>query len=399
MMRKQVAFALTLGTALVVLAAGLVADAQQAGRSAAAASQSAVLRTSWGEPDIQGIWNGETITPLERPARWANTPVLTPEEAEAVERWVYSTPGRDDRSQRGTERDVAAAYNDHWNPPQAPLADRRTGLIVDPPDGRIPPMTPAAQQRVREEREYLRALLDGTASGRPGAAPSPRRNEPPPSYNVERMNRSDGPEDRSTMERCFGIAMPIYERVMYRIVQSPGQVGIYADFGQGQGFLRTIPVDGSPHPPDSLRFLHGDSRGRWEGDTLVVSVANFTEKTDFRGARQHLRLEERIRRTSPDRISYRVTVEDPTTWTRPWTFESPWRRQPERTNHVFESTCHEGNYGLLGMLANTRAAEARFAKREGPDPETQDNASGGGTGEARNVGNFPRAETNTTGQR
>jgi hypothetical protein len=193
--------------------------------------------------------------------------------------------------------------------------------------------------------------------------------------------------------------MPIYERVMYRIVQSPGQVGIYADFGQGQGFLRTIPVDGSPHPSDSLRFLHGDSRGRWEGDTLVVSVTNFTEKTDFRGAREHLRLEERIRRTAPERISYRVTVEDPTTWTRPWTFEAPWRRQPERANEIYESTCHEGNYGLLGMLANTRAADVRFAKGEGPDPATQDNASGGGTAEARTVANFPRPDTNTTGAR
>jgi hypothetical protein len=365
-------------------------EAQQARPQAAAGSARSTLRTTWGEPDLQGIWNGETITPLERPARWADTPVLTPQQADAVEEWVYSTPGRDDRSQRGTERDVAAAYNDHWNPPHARLSDRRTGLIVDPPTGRIPPMTPAAVERTRQDREYLRALLDGTASGRPGAPLSPRRNESPPAYNVERMNRSDGPEDRSTMERCFGIAMPIYERVMYRIVQSPKQVGIYADFGQGQGFLRVIPVDGSAHPPASVRFLQGDSRGRWEGDTLVVSVANFTNKSDFRGARENLRLVERITRASADRINYRVTVEDPTTWTASWTFEVPWQRQPERANQIYESTCHEGNYGLLGMMASTRAAEAKFAAGEGPDPGTQDNASGGGTGEARTVGNFPR---------
>jgi hypothetical protein len=347
-------------------------------------------RTPWGEPDLQGIWNGETITPLERPARWADTPQLTPEEAEAVERWVYSTPGRDDRSQRGTERDVAAAYNDHWNPPHARLSDRRTGLIVDPPDGRIPPMIPAARQRTAADREYLAALLDGTSSGRPGAALSARRNQPPPRYNIERMNRSDGPEDRSAMERCFGVAMPIFERVMYRIVQSPKQVGIYADWGQGQGFLRTIPVDGSAHPPAAIRLLQGDSRGRWEGETLVVSVTNFTSKTDFRGARENLRLVERYTRVSPDRITYRVTVEDETTWTRPWTFEMPLARQPEKANQIYESTCHEGNYGLLGMLASTRAAEAKFAKGQGPDPATQDNATGGGTGEARTVANFPR---------
>jgi hypothetical protein len=177
---------------------------------------------------------------------------------------------------------------------------------------------------------------------------------------------------------------------MYRIVQSPGQVGIYVDFGQGQGFLRVIPVDGRPHLPARLRVLHGDSSGRWEGDTLVVSVSNFTPKSDFFGSRENLRLLERYTRVSEDRITYRVTVDDPTTWTRPWTFDVPWQRQPARANQVYESTCHEGNYGLLGMLANTRAAEARFAKGDGPDPATQDNASGGGTGEARTVGNFPR---------
>jgi hypothetical protein len=192
------------------------------------------------------------------------------------------------------------------------------------------------------------------------------------------------------MERCFGIAMPIYERVMYRIVQSPGQVGIYADFGQGQGYVRTIPVNRTPHPPAAVRFLHGDSRGHWEGDTLVVSVANFTNKTDFRGARENLRLVERLTRASADRIDYRVTVEDPTTWTRSWTFEVPWDRQPEKPNQIYESTCHEGNYGLLGMLASTRAAEAKFAKGEGPDPATQDNATGGGTAEARTVANYPK---------
>jgi len=349
------------------------------------------FRTPWGEPDLQGIWNSETVTPLERPARWADKPVLTPEEAAAVEKWVASATGRDDRSQRGTERDVAGAYNELWSPPRdVGLSDRRTGLIVDPPDGRIPPMTPEAQKRTRETRDYLRALLEGTKSGPPGSKVSPRRNEPPPTYNIERMNRSDGPEDRSTMERCFGIVMPVVERAVYRIVQSPRQVGIYIDFGQGQGFQRTIPVDGSAHLPSKIRLLHGDSRGRWEGDTLVVSVANFTNKTDFRGSRENLRLTERLTRVSRDRIMYRVTVEDPTTWTRPWTFEIAWNREPDRLNRSYESTCHEGNYGLLGMLANTRAAEALFAKGEGPDPATQDNATGGGTGAERSVANFPR---------
>lgn len=332
-------------------------------------------RTPWGEPDLQGIWNGETLTPLERPAKFARTPVLTEEEAAAVERQVATRPGRDDRSQRGTEKDVAQAYNQHWLAPPKRLVDRRTSLIVDPADGRIPPMTPAARQRTAAMREYLAALLQGTSGGRPGPI-SPRRRERPPSYNVARMNRADGPEDRQTTERCFGATMPNLGAI-YRIVQSPGRVAVYHDSGQGQGFVRTIPVDGSPHVPSKIRLLHGDSRGRWEGDTLVVDTSNFTQKMDFQGARENLHLIERFTRAGADRITYRVTVDDPTTWTRPWTLETALLRMPDKANQVYESTCHEGNFGLLGMLANTRAAERLFREGKGPDPATQDNATGG----------------------
>jgi hypothetical protein len=124
-------------------------------------------------------------------------------------------------------------------------------------------------------------------------------------------------------------------------------------------------------------LLHGDSRGHWEGSTLVIDTTNFTQKMEFRGSRENLHLLERLTRTSDDRISYRVTVEDATTWTRPWTFEVPWEQLPEKLNQVFESTCHEGNYGLLGMMANTRAAERLFREGKGPNPELQDNATGG----------------------
>ena len=332
-------------------------------------------KTPWGEPDLQGIWSGETLTPLERPAKFAGRPVLTPSEAEAIEEDVASRPGRDDRSKRGTERDVAQAYNQHWLAPPTKLADGRTSLIVDPADGKVPPMTREAQARVTAMREYLEALLQGTSGGRPGPI-SPRRKEPPPSYNIARMNRSDGPEDRQNSERCFGATMPVYGAVA-RIVQSPGTVGMYYDSGQGQGLIRTIPVDGSPHLPSKIRLLHGDSRGRWEGNTLVIDTTNFTQKMEFRGSRENLHLVERLTRASDDRITYRVTVEDPTTWTRPWTLEVPWERMPEKLNQVFESTCHEGNYGLLGMMANTRAAERLFREGKGPNPELQDNATGG----------------------
>jgi len=332
-------------------------------------------KTPWGEPDLQGIWSGDTLTPLERPAKFANRPVLTDQEAEAIEEDVASRPGRDDRSQRGTERDVAQAYNQHWLAPPTRLADRRTSLIVDPADGRVPPMTREGQARVAQMREYLDALLQGTSGGRAGPI-SPRRKEPPPYYNVARMNRADGPEDRQTTERCLGASMPNLGAV-YRIVQSQGAVGIYHDSGQGQGFVRTVPVDGSAHLPSKIRLLHGDARGRWEGDTLVIDTTNFTQKMDFRGSRENLHLIERLTRTADNRITYRVTVDDSTIWTRPWTAEIPWERQPDNLNQVYESTCHEGNYGLLGMLANTRAAERLFRDGKGPNPELQDNATGG----------------------
>ena len=331
--------------------------------------------TPWGEPDLQGIWSGETLTPLERPAKFAGTPVLTQEEADAIEKDIASRPGRDDRSERGTERDVAQAYNQHWLAPPTRLADRRTALIIDPGDGKIPPMSPEAQARVADMRAYLEALLQGTSGGRPGPI-SPRRREPPPYYNVARMNRSDGPEDRQNTERCFGATMPNLGAT-YRIVQSPGVVGIYHDSGQGQGFVRTVPVDGSAHLPSQIRLLQGDSRGHWDGNTLVIGTANFTQRMDFRGSRANLRLIERLTRASDTRITYQVTVEDPSTWTRPWTLEVPWERTPDRLNQAYESSCHEGNYGLLGMLANTRAAERLFREGKGPNPELQDNATGG----------------------
>jgi lysophospholipase L1-like esterase len=336
----------------------------------------ATLQTPWGEPDLQGIWSGQTATPLQRPDRWAAKSELTPAEAEAYVTELLGRPGRDRRAQRGTEQDVAGAYNAVWENRATRLAGLRTSLIVDPPDGRIPALTESAKKRQAEMNEYLQALLQGTSGGRPGPI-SPRRSEPPPIYNLERMNRSDGPEDRSNSERCFGATLPNLGGI-YRIVQSPGQVGIYHDSGQGQGFMRVIPIDDRPALPSRIRLLHGDARGRWEGDTLVAETTNFTDKMEYQGSRENLRLVERFRRVSETEIDYRVTVEDPTTWTKPWTVAVPWERLPDKLNQVYESTCHEGNYGLLGMLANTRAAERLFREGKGPDPARQDNATGGG---------------------
>ena len=341
--------------------------------------------TPWGEPNLQGIWNNAVVIPLERDEALGTRESLTAEEIAAAEQELVEdaqAPGRDSREGLGTEVDVARAYNEHWFGDPSLTRSTRTSMVVDPPNGRIPPLTPEAQQRRTTKREYLEALLQGTPS-RPGTDVSSRRAEPSPDYNLNRINRSDGPEDRSGSERCFGNSLPVLLRSgtfggVMRIVQSPGVVGIYYDIGQGQGFTRSVPITNRPPLPDHIRLRHGDSRGRWEGDTLVVEVSNFTKKTNYRGSRENLRLIERYRREDQNTLSFEVTVEDPTTWTAPWTAVQELALNSDQANQVYEGGCHEGNYGMTGMLANTRAAERDFAAGSGPDPATQDNATGGG---------------------
>ena len=197
------------------------------------------------------------------------------------------------------------------------------------------------------------------------------------------MNRSDGPEDRSLPERCFGTNLPILLQSgtfggVARIVQSAGAVGIYYDIGQGQGFSRIVNITARPHLPSQIRQHYGYAIGRWEGDTLVVDITNFTQKMDFRGSRANLHLIERYKRVDANTLSFQVTIADPTTWVKPWTVVQELTKNSDQQNQVYEGGCHEGNYGLLGMLMNTRAAEKAFAEGRGPDPATQDNATGGG---------------------
>ena len=197
------------------------------------------------------------------------------------------------------------------------------------------------------------------------------------------MNRADGPEDRSGGERCFGYNLPVFLQSgtfggVARIVQSPDAVGINYDMGQGLGFSRSIPITDRPHLPSHVRQRYGDARAHWEGDTLVVDVTNFSQKTNFQGSRENLRLIERYRRLDANTLEVRVTIEDPTTFTGPFTAVQELTKNSDTENQVYEGACHEGNYGMIGMLVNTRAAETAFAEGRGPDPETQDNATGGG---------------------
>ena len=379
MRNRHVTLVGALGSVVALLtAASITVDGQSAARSSAT---SAASRTPWGAPNLQGIWSETTVTPFERSSEFAGREFFTDEQRTAVEQRLAqqgNTPGRnrDVRAERGTEQDVAGAYNAVWERDRPTKASRRTSMVIDPPDGRIPAMTAEAQKRLAAQRDYLNALLQGTSGGLPGPV-SPLRNQPPPVYNLDRMNRADGPEDRSRGERCFGSVMPPIG-ALQRIVQSPDSVQIFYDIGQGGGFSRVIPITDMPHLPSNIHQFYGDARARWDGDTLVVDVTNFTNRTEFRGSRENLHLIERYTRTGPDTLTYQVTVEDPTTWTRPWTALVEFDKQDDKVNYVFEQTCHEGNYGLVGMLANTRAAEKLFAEGKGPDPATQDLATGGG---------------------
>ena len=339
-------------------------------------------KTPWGEPDLQGIWTDPYQTPLQRPAKFANKEFFTDEERAELDAQRAGIPRRDARVERGTERDVAGAYNAVFQSVRP--TGKRTSLIVDPPDGKIPALTPEATKRNQAEREYRLALLqatvtcknkDAACNGGTYGSPSPRRAEMPPFYNTGRTNRNDGPEDRANSERCMAAVLPDFGGFR-RIVQSPGSVAILYDTGQGQGWQRIIPITQNPHLPSSIQQRFGDSRGHWEGNTLVVDVKNFSPKFSFLDARENLHLVERWTRVDAKTIEYAVTIEDATTWTKPWTVKQELVQQDGQANRIYyEPRCHEGNFGLPTMLLGSRIEERAFARGEGPDPATKDTAT------------------------
>ena len=335
--------------------------------------------TAWGEPDLQGIWTTNYETPLERPARYADREFFTDEERAAVDAERARLLGTR-RSARGSEQDVGGAYDASIFLTHKHLG-RRTSLIVDPPNGQLPPVTAEVQLRREEVNEYQFALLQSTdacQTSRPGCPPpgppSPRREETPPHFMTRSVNRAYGPEDRSMSERCMGARLPDFGSTtgfFLQVVQSPGAVSIFYDTGQGQGWQRVIPVTDRPHLPPTVRQWHGDSRARWDGDTLVVDVTNFSPKTDFDGSRENLHLVERWRRLDAETLEYVATMDDPTTWTSPWTVTLELNLQSNEANRIYkEPRCHEGNYGLPGLLAGARAGERAFEAGDGPDPAT-----------------------------
>ena len=360
--------------------------------AASVAAPAAAPKTPWGEPDLQGIWTDETDTPFQRSPKYANQEFFTDAQRAEFDIQRSTLRGRDSRGERGSELDVAGAYNAVWGGRKR--TGRRTSMLVDPPDGRIPPLTQEAEKTAAADRDFRLTLMRATQTCKlqlPGCAggkydPTPatsRRDDLPPRYNIARMNRHDRPEDGALADRCLTAGLPEFGAgngggSFRRIVQTPGGIAIAYDVGQGQGWQRSIVMNGSPHLPPHIRQWFGDSRGHWEGDTLVIDVTNFSAKTDYRGTRENLHLVERWTRTGPATLEYVVTIEDPTVWTRPWTVKQEFTKQSEQENRIYyEPRCIEGNRGFPAMMKAARQEDREFAEGRGPDPLTKDNASGG----------------------
>ena len=342
--------------------------------------------TAWGHPNLEGIWLDVYDTPFERAAELGDREFATAEERAARDAARMINPGRNERSGLA-RRDVAGAYNAVFT--SAKPAGPRTSLVVDPPNGRIPAVTAEAQRQVEVQREWRLMLLQNTETcetDSPGCRggeygpPSPQRLNVAPFYNTNRMNRHDGPEDQSSSDRCMSGTTPEF-RGFRRIVQGGDSIAIGYDTGQGQGYQRVVNLSGN-HPPSQVRLRHGDSRGHWEGQTLVVETINFSPKFTFRGGRggpesgANRSLVERYTRVDAETIEYEVTIEDPTVWTGPWTIRQELKRQSAQENRIYyEPRCHEGNYGLPALLIGARLDEQAFEEGRGPNPFSLDTAT------------------------
>src|SRR5215831_7949531 len=364
-----------------IIAAAIAAAATTAMSQSVTQTYAQTLKTPWGDPDLQGIWTDEFDTPLQRPAKYENQEFFTDAQRAELDKARAEVLGR-----FATERDINGAYNAATFF-STKHTGARTSKVVDPPNGRMPPLTPEAQKTAAAEREFRLALvrstdtckkmLPGCAGGKYEPTTSPRRAEAPPRYNTGRLNRDDGPEDSSLAVRCLTGGLPEFGGAtgsFRRIVQTPGGISMFYDVGQGQGWQRNIVMDGSPHLPANIRQWFGDSRGHWEGETLVVDVTNFSPKTDYQGSRENLHLVERWTRTGPRTLAYEVTIEDPTVWTRPWTVKQEFSRQSDEENRLYtEPRCIEGNQGLPGLLHGRRVEDLAFAEGRGVDPASRDN--------------------------
>ncbi len=299
-------------------------------------------RTPDGHPDLDGTWNSASITPLERPVALANKAFYTPAEIEALQDPRLKDLNRD-RRDGGANADLGRAYNEGWYDRGTQFGSNlRTSRVIDPPDGRIPPMTPAAQKRFKDNHAWFAA------------------------------HPADNPEDRPLPDRCLIFSqsgppfLPGNYNNNYQIVETPDYVAIMSEMPHQ---TRIIPVHEQPALPTDVRQWMGDSKGHWEGDKLVVETTNLRSNNQSRFGVQYdgmtdenLRITETFQRTAPDTIIYRATINDPTVYTKPWTIETPMTKTEEP---IYEYACHEGNYGLADILAGARAEEKKAAEHSG----------------------------------
>jgi hypothetical protein len=328
-MRERIMTCLAIGLAVTTTAV-------LAAQSRTAATWS-VPRTPDGRPDLQGVWANNNMTPLERPAQFAGRATMTDAElADVKKRAKQLADGGDaffadelitailEGKTKFTSADTQTGnYDQTWLSER--ILDNRTSLIIDPPDGRIPPAAPGAAERAR-----------AVAAARQGRGPA------------------DRVQDLSLSTRCIHAGTPNIRagyQSYFEITQGPNVVALRTEMIHD---ARVFPIDASPHISRAIRQYHGDSRARWEGDTLVVDTTNFSPNANFRGAADHLHVVEKFRRVADDTIEYYITVDDPTVWSRPWTMMIPLKKTGEQ---MFEFACHEGNYGLRGILSGARAQE------------------------------------------
>jgi hypothetical protein len=289
-------------------------------------------RTPDGQPDLQGTWTNSTLTPLERPAEFRDKPVLTQQEAAAYQKRMLEQSNRDRRDGEG-DTDVGRGYNELFFDRGGGMIrigeSIHTSIVVDPADGRIPALTPDARARLERDRAYAR------------------------------LHPADRASDRSLQEQCIYWAtagppmLPGPYNNLYEIYQTPGYVMIQSEMIHES---RIIPLDGRPHLTATIREWTGDPRGHWEGDTLVIETTNFNARTKFHGASENLKVTERLTRVAPDKIVYRFTIEDPSTFSKPWSGELSFAATSDR---IFEYACHEDNRALPDILAGARAEEKK----------------------------------------
>ena len=333
------------------------APSASAAKSTATAKTGATLRTAWGAPDLQGVWFVETDVPLERSAANAGKEFLTDEEMAAADKQKGLNPGRNARSADAAQ-DVNGAYNAVFN--SVLKTGRRTSMIIDPPDGRIPPLVAGAQGQGGRGGGAQAGGGAGRGAGGGGGARGGVPGTAP--------GTNDNPETTAQSPRCLGVPMPFLplntlfaQGTVMQLVQSPKSVAIYMEDDHAGGGNRVIYLDGHPHLPPNIKLYLGDSRGHWEGNTLVVETTNFSQ--GFRGSNPDTyKMIERYTRIDANNLRREITFDDPKTWTKPWTIEIDMGKTDDARQMIFDSACHEGNYGMTGILVGARREEQAAKK-------------------------------------